>query len=111
MIARFLLILGSLFIVGLVGAFVLYVSLLTIVTAIAVLIGLIATLALGYWAGSTSTHERPQSAKRIRDAPVINALGDASSWPIVPYANVQTRLSLVFKRGHEHEIRQADSSR
>jgi len=48
MITRFVLMLAGLFAVGLVGAFLLYVSVLSIVTAIAVLIGLVAALVLGY---------------------------------------------------------------
>ena len=54
MIERFVLILGALFAVGIVGAFFLYVSVVSILAAGAVMIGLITTLLLGYWAGANS---------------------------------------------------------
>jgi len=37
--------------VGVVAAFLLYVSVLSIFTAVAIITGLVGTLALGYWAG------------------------------------------------------------
>jgi hypothetical protein len=54
MLIRSLLIVVALPVIAAVGAFMLYVSVLTILTAIVVLIGLVATLVLGYWAGSSS---------------------------------------------------------
>ena len=62
MVAKCLLILAGLFVVGLVGAFVLYVSVVSIVTAVAIAIGVLATLALGYWAGCCSTQQPPQAS-------------------------------------------------
>jgi len=44
-------ILGGVLIVGVVAAFLLYVSVLSIFTALAIITGLVGTLALGYWAG------------------------------------------------------------
>jgi predicted ferric reductase len=65
---RIALILGALFVVGLAGAFLLYVSVLSIFTAVVILIGLVATLVLGYWAGFNSLDQRPQS-DGLEDAP------------------------------------------
>jgi hypothetical protein len=98
MLARFLLILGGLFVVGVVGAFLFYVSLLTIMTLMAVLIGLIGTLVLGYCAGSQGQH--PPSAKRLRDVSVINAPEEVSFLQEVPFANtkLQARMGLVPRR-------------
>lgn len=39
-------------VVGVVGAFLLYVSVLSIFTAAAIITGLIGTLVFGYWAGN-----------------------------------------------------------
>jgi hypothetical protein len=63
MITRFLLILAGLFAVGIVGAFLLYVSVLSLLAAMSVMIGLLATLVLGYWAGCNSLEQPPKSAK------------------------------------------------
>lgn len=76
MIARFLLILASLVAIGLVGAFLLYVSALTLLATIAVGIGLLTTLFLGYWAGSISVDPAPR-AKRLHKRSVINASADS----------------------------------
>jgi hypothetical protein len=86
MITRFLLILGGLFAVGLVGAFLLYVSVLTIVTAMAILLGLIAALVLGFWAGSSSLelNQHPPRARNPRDVSAISAHQDRASLPKIP---------------------------
>ena len=57
MMLRCLLILVGLVVVGLVGAFMLYVSPISMITAMAVILGLIATLFIGYWAGSNSVEQ------------------------------------------------------
>ena len=101
MMARFLLILGGLFVVALVGAFMFYVSVLSIVTAIAVLIGLIATLVLGYWAGSISPDQPPRSAKGLRAVQVINAPGEVTFLPEIPITitKLHTRMGLILRKG------------
>ena len=77
MIIRFLLIIGGLAVVGVVGAFLFYVSVLTIMTTMVMVIGLIATLALGYWAGSNSVGDPPKH-KHLRKVSVINASGEVT---------------------------------
>ena len=67
MLIRFVLMVGALSVIAVVGAFMLYVSVLTILTAIVVLIGLIATLVLGYWAGSSSLDQPAPPAKHPRN--------------------------------------------
>ena len=101
MMARFLLILGGLFVVALVGAFMFYVSVLSIVTAIAVLIGLIATLVLGYWAGSISPDQPPRSAKGLRAVQVTNAPGEVTFLPEIPITitKLHTRMGLILRKG------------
>jgi hypothetical protein len=76
MIVRFLLILASLVAIGIVGAFLLFVSALSLLTTIAAGIGLLATWVLGYWAGSTSINTAPR-AKRLQKLSVINAPEDS----------------------------------
>ena len=44
-------IIAGLLVVGVVAAFLLYVSVLSIVTAVAIITGLMGTLVFGYWAG------------------------------------------------------------
>ena len=66
MVTRFLLMLGGLIAVGAVGAFLFYLSVLTIVTTLAILVGLVATLVLGYWAGSISLDPSPKSHQDSR---------------------------------------------
>ena len=63
MIARILLILAGLFVVGVVGAFLLYISALAVVTTLAIAMGVLAALALGYWAGAYSPDEPEPNAK------------------------------------------------
>lgn len=72
MIARFLLILASLVAIGIVGTFLLFVSALSLLTTIAVGIGLLAALVLGYWAGSISVNPAPR-ARRLQKFSVISA--------------------------------------
>ena len=80
MIARFFLILTSLVAIGLVGAFLMYVSLLSLLAAIVVGIGLLAALVLGYWAGSISVDPAPR-VKRLQKLSVINAPADSQRDP------------------------------
>ena len=86
MIARFFLILASLVVIGTVGAFLLYVSALSLLATIAVGFGLLATLVLGYWAGSTSVNPAPR-AKPLQKLSVINAPADIIYFPELPTLN------------------------
>ena len=51
MIVLFGFIIAGVLVVGVVGAFLLYVSVLSIMTAVAIITGLVGTLVFGYWAG------------------------------------------------------------
>jgi len=51
MVGLLVLIIAGVLVVGVVGAFLLYVSVLSILTAVAIITGLIGTLFLGCWAG------------------------------------------------------------
>jgi len=51
MIGLLVLIIAGVLVVGVVGAFLLYVSVLSILTAVAIITGLIGTLFFGCWAG------------------------------------------------------------
>jgi hypothetical protein len=64
MITRLLLILLGLVALGTIGAFLFYVSVLSLLATSAVVMGLIATLVLGYWAGSVSPSEPTLRARR-----------------------------------------------
>lgn len=90
MIARFLLILASLVAIGIVGVFLLYVSALSLLATIAVGIGLLATLVLGYWAGSISVNPAPR-AKRLLKLSVINAPVDITYFPELRTPNKQSQ--------------------
>ena len=66
MVIRSLLILASLLVTGTAATFLLYVSVLSLLTVITLTIGLVAALVLGYWAGSRSSDEpehRDEDAK------------------------------------------------
>jgi hypothetical protein len=73
MVIRFFLILASLVAIGVVGTFLLYVSALSLLTTIAVGIGLAATWYLGFSAGSVSLEPAPK-VKRLHNLSVINGL-------------------------------------
>jgi len=87
MIARFFLTIASLVAIGIVGAFLLYVSALSLLVTIAVGIGLLATFVLGYWAGSINL---TPGAKRLQKLSVISAPADMISFPELPTLNQQT---------------------
>ena len=72
MITRFFLILAGLVVIGFVGAFLLYVAALSLLATMAVGIGLLGTLILGYWAGSISIDPAPR-VKRLQKLSVINS--------------------------------------
>jgi|SRR4026208_2392878 len=79
MIARCLLILAGLSVVGMFGAFLLYISALSLVTSIAIGLGVLGTLVLGYWAGScvSSSPDEPSESRNQRaNVSVINARED-----------------------------------
>ena len=64
---RILLIVAALFLVSLVGAFLLYVSLLAILTTIVIVIGLLASLTLGYYAGLNAGESTSRSIRRRKE--------------------------------------------
>jgi hypothetical protein len=76
MFTRLVLILAGLVVAGLVGAFMLYVSVLSLITAITIILGGLAMLFLGYWAGSHSPDQPPSSAKISSSVPAKNASAD-----------------------------------
>ena len=98
MITRIALLLAGIFAVGLVGAFFLYVSVFTLVTAIAVMLGLVATLALGFWAGCHSLEPGGAGVKK-RDLSAINAPTDVTMFPGFPVENVRSRT--VSETGYQ----------
>ncbi len=69
-------ILAGLLVVGVVAAFLLYVSVLSIVTAVAIITGLLGALVFGYWAGFrgcevTRGRARPAlNGSAVRTSPV-----------------------------------------
>ncbi|HEY2843605.1 MAG TPA: hypothetical protein VGJ09_08150 [Bryobacteraceae bacterium] len=73
MVTRILLLLVGLVMAAMAGVFLLYVSVLSLLASIAVGIGLIATLALGYWAGTNSSDERAAFTAQPNTIPVITA--------------------------------------
>jgi len=110
---RIIFILGALFSVAIVGAFFLYVSVLSIVTAITIMIGLVATLVLGYWAGSNSREASAARMNRAPDQSVINAPGDVSFVRDIPLADAKPRVRIdpVLARGPEGRHYRAVSER
>jgi hypothetical protein len=68
MIGLLVLIIAGVVVVGVVGAFLLYVSVLSILTAVAIITGLLGTLFFGYWAGIRA-HELPRNLTR----PALNS--------------------------------------
>ena len=72
MIDRFMLILAGLVVAGLAGSFLFYVSALALLTSIAMALGLIATLALGFWAGLNSTSQTSANTHKGKTVQVIN---------------------------------------
>jgi len=91
MITRFLLLLAGLFAVGMVGTFLFYVSVLTLMTAIVIVFGLLATLVLGYLAGSHSPNRPPPSPKRLRNAAAIDTPRDVLFFPEIVAANAEVK--------------------
>ncbi len=94
MIARLLLILASLIAMGIIGAFLLYVSALSLLAVIAVGIGLLATWFLGYSAGSLAFSPAPR-AKRLQNLAVINTPADIISFPQPHTVNRQSARESV----------------
>ena len=97
MIDRLMLILAGVLVVGLVGSFLFYVSALALLTAIAMVLGLIATLALGFWAGLNSTGQTSEKSHKGQTIQVINTAGEVTFLPEVPAVNMKrdTGLRLV----------------
>ncbi len=75
---RILLIVAALFLVSLVGAFLFYVSLLAIITTIVIVIGLLASLTLGYCAG-LNAGESTQRRVQQRQEKVARSFADSRS--------------------------------
>jgi hypothetical protein len=94
MIVRISWFLTGLLVAGVVGAFLLYVSPLSLATAIAVVMGLVATLILGYLAGLStldggSEEDRshvPGDGVRVTDVP-----GDVAFFAEMAATNAQLR--------------------
>ena len=97
MIDRFMLILAGLVVAGLAGSFLFYVSALALLTSIAMALGLIATLALGFWAGLNSTSQTP--ATKGKTVQVINTTGDVTFLPEVPVVNMKRETGLRIVTG------------
>jgi hypothetical protein len=100
-------------VVGLVGSFLLYVSALALLTSIAVVLGLIGTLALGFWAGLDSTSETPANTHQGKPVQVINTTGEVTFLPSVPAANLKrdTGMHIVSPRDRAEELTGATSIR
>ena len=75
MIGLLLLIIAGMLVVGVVAAFLLYASVLSIMTAVAIITGLLGTLVFGYWAGYRAHEVR-------RDAGAALDSGAASTTPV-----------------------------
>jgi hypothetical protein len=99
MIDRFMLILAGLVIAGLIGSFLLYVSALALLTSIAMALGLVATLALGFWAGLNSTVQTPANTRKGKTVQVINTTGDVTFLPEVPAVNMKRETGLRIVTG------------
>jgi hypothetical protein len=99
MIDRFMLILAGLVVAGLVGSFLLYVSALALLTSIAMVLGLIATLALGFWAGLNSTSQTPGNTRKGKTVQVINTTGDVTFLPEVPAVSMKRETGLRIVTG------------
>ena len=113
MIDRFVLILAGLLVAGLVGSFLLYVSALALLTSIAMVLGLIATLALGFWAGLNSTNQPPANPRKVNTVQVINTTGDVTFLPEIPTVNMkrETGMHIVASRDRVDELAGATSNR
>jgi hypothetical protein len=99
MISRFLLVLAGLFVVGVVGTILLYVSVLTLVAVVAIVFGLLATLALGYMAGSAPIE--PPRAKRPSNVTAIDAPRDVLWFPEIVSENVTAKNRTERMTGSE----------
>jgi len=99
MIDRFMLILAGLVVAGLAGSFLFYVSALALLTSIAMALGLIATLALGFWAGLNSTSQTPANTAKGKTVQVINTTGDVTFLPEVPAVNMKRETGLRIVTG------------
>jgi len=113
MIDRFVLILAGLLVAGLVGSFLLYVSALALLTSIAMVLGLIATLALGFWAGLNSTNQPPANPRKVNTVQVINTTGDVTFLPEIPTVNMKREagMHIVASRDRVDELAGATSNR
>ena len=77
-IVRILLIVAAISLASLIGAFLLYVSLLAIITTIVIMIGLISSLTLGYYAGLHAGASTPRDVQQPKEI-VAHRLADSQS--------------------------------
>jgi len=99
MIDRFILILAGLLVAGLVGSFFLYVSALALLATVALVLGLIATLALGFWAGLNSTAQASGKPHKTQTIQVINTAGEVTFLPELPVVNMKRDTGLRIVTG------------
>ena len=99
MIDRMMLILAGALVAGLVGSFLLYVSALALLTTIALVLGLIATLALGFWVGLNSKGEASGTPHKGQTLQVINTAGDVTFLPEVPLVDMKRDPGLRLVTG------------
>lgn len=106
MIDRFMLIIAGLFVAGLVGSFFLYVSALALLATITIVLGLVGTLALGFWAGYNSSSQAPRSARTARNIQVINTPEDVPFLPETPAISMKpdTGMRIVASRERAEEF-------
>jgi len=96
---RFLLILAGLSVAGMVGAFLFYVSVLSIVTAFAIMIGIIGTLTLGYWAGACSVDDPDHPPDMPNQQPNISAINASGSVGTFREESLPAAIQLKRVRG------------
>jgi len=83
---------------GLVGSFLFYVSALALLTTIALALGLIATLALGFWAGLNSSSQTAAKAGN-KTIQVINTAGQVTFLPEIPAVTMRRDPGLRIVTG------------
>ena len=76
MIGRWFLIFGGLSVAGVVGAFLLYVSVVSVLTVAILSGGILGTFILGYWAGSAAALNRLEDIDNQRTDSVTTAHRD-----------------------------------
>ena len=112
MLNRLILLLAGVLLAGLVGSFFLYVSALALLASLAVAIGLIGTLAIGFWAGSSSSNQTPPSVRKGGTIQVINTPADVPFLPEIPAATMkrETGMRIVASRERTEDLSAAVSN-